>query len=102
MLVMEGWLINEGMSLLLHVLSEGEREREREAQRLEEELEQTAALLQGSPKECDPFREQLQGLDGPEGRPRALMYTRTCTAVLIDRRAAGAWNTFISLLFDHE
>lgn len=77
MLVMEGWVINEGMSLLLHVLSERVG-----GQRLEEELEQTAALLQGSPKECDPHREQLQGLDGPEGRPRALMYTLTCTAVL--------------------
>lgn len=46
-------------------------QRER-GQRLEEELEQTAALLQGSPKECDPHREQLQGLDD---RPGALMYT---------------------------
>lgn len=98
MLVMEGWVINEGMSLLLHVL---ERERERD-QRLEEELEQTAALLQGSPKECDPHREQLQGLDGPEGRPRALLYTRTCTAVLVDRRVAEAWNTFIAFMFDHD
>lgn len=31
------------------------------------ELEQTAALLQGSPKECDPQRVQLQGVDGPGG-----------------------------------
>lgn len=84
------------MSLLLHVLSERER-----GQRLEEELEQTAALLQGSPKECDPHREQLQGLDGPEGRPRALMYTLTCTAVLIGRRVAEAWNTYIISWFDH-
>lgn len=83
MLVMEGWVINEGMSLLLHVLSERGGEG---GQRLEEELEQTAALLQGSPKECDPHRQQLQGLGGPEGRPRALMYTLTCTTVLIQTR----------------
>lgn len=98
MLVMEGWVINEGISLLLHVLSE----KGGGGQRLEEELEQTAALLQGSPKECDPHREQLQGLDGPEGRPTALMYTLTCTALLIHRRVAEAWNTFMSFMFDQD
>lgn len=45
--------------------------RERGAQPEEGELERTAALLRGSPKECDPHGEQPRGLDGPEGQAAA-------------------------------